>query len=80
MQTKRIVPALAVALVGAALAVPGSAGAEPSCVGQAASFPTTYPTEKADFVTFFAGPGYGALVSGFAASDRGACPPLPIPG
>jgi hypothetical protein len=80
MKTKRVVAALAVAAVGTVLALPGSAAAAPSCVGQAASAPTSYPTEKADFVTFFAGPGYGQNVSTYAQLPRGACPPLPTPG
>jgi hypothetical protein len=80
MQTKRVVAALAVTVGVSAVAGPGSAGAAPSCVGQAASAPTAYPTEKADFVTFFAGPGYGQNVSTYAQLDRTACPPLPTPG
>lgn len=79
MQSKRVVTALVVA-AGTALAVPGSAAAAPSCVGQAAGGQNSYPTEVADFVTFFAGPGYGQNVSAYAHQNRGACPPLPLPG
>jgi hypothetical protein len=80
MQSRRVVTALAVAGVGTALAVPGGAAAAPSCVGQAAGGQNSYPTEVADFVTFFAGPGYGLDVSAYTQQDRGACPPLPVPG
>ena len=80
MQSRRVVTALGVVAVGVALAVPGSAAAAPSCVGQAAGAQNTYPTEVADFVTFFAGPGYGQNVSTYAHQSRGACPPLPAPG
>jgi len=81
MQRRRFVTALVVAASGTALAVPGGAAAAPSCVGQVAGAPKAYPGEVADFVTTFAGPGYGGLVSGFARQDRAACPPLPpIPG
>jgi hypothetical protein len=80
MQSRRVVTALAIAAAGTALAVPGSAAAAPSCVGQAAGAPNSYPTEVADFVTSFAGPGYGQMVSAYAHQDRGACPPLPLPG
>jgi len=80
MQSRRVVTALAVAAAGTALAVPGSAAAAPSCVGQAAGGQNSYPTEVADFVTFFAGPGYGQNVSTYAHQNRGACPPLPLPG
>lgn len=79
MQSRRIAAGLVVVVAGV-LAAPGSAGAAPSCVGQAASAPTSYPTEKADFVTFFAGPGYGQLVSAYAQLGRSTCPPLPTPG
>jgi hypothetical protein len=69
------------AVTVAAVAAPaGGAADTPSCVGQVASAPTTYPTEKADFVTFFAGPSFGPFVSGYARSDPSACPPLPTPG
>jgi hypothetical protein len=80
MRKRHVLGVVAVALVGGALAVPTGAGAASSggsCVGQAASAPTAYPTQKADFVTTFAGPGYGQDVSAFAMFDRGSCPPLP---
>jgi hypothetical protein len=78
---RRKVGLAVLAMTVAAVAAPaGGAAATPSCVGQVASAPTAYPTEKADFVTFFAGPGYGQDVSAFAQSDRSACPPLPTPG
>jgi hypothetical protein len=80
MQRTRVIAALAVAAAGTALAVPSSAVAAPSCVGQAAGGQNSYPTEVADFVTFFAGPGYGQNVSSYSHQDRGACPPLPVPG
>jgi len=80
MQSRRGITVFAASVVAAALAVPGSAAAAPSCVGQAASAPSPYPTAKADFVTFFAGPGYGQNVSTYAQLDRGTCPPLPTPG
>jgi hypothetical protein len=80
MWSRCVVGVLAVTAASAALAGGASAAPTPSCVGQAASAPTTYPTEKADFVTSFAGPGYGELVSAFATFDRTACPPLPTPG
>ena len=81
MRSRRVVTVLAIGgVAGAAFVAPGTAGAEPSCVGQAASAPSPYPTAKADFVTFFAGPGYGQNVSGYAQQDRTACPPLPAPG
>jgi hypothetical protein len=79
MQSRRLVTALVVAASGTALAIPGSAAAAPSCVGQAAGAPKAYPGEVADFVTAFAGPGYGGAVSSYAQQDRGACPPLPTP-
>jgi hypothetical protein len=81
MSSKRVVTALAVTAVGMVLALPGSASAAaPSCVGQAAGGQNPYPQAVADFVTFFAGPGYGGAVSNYAHQDRGACPPLPTPG
>lgn len=80
MQSKRVVAALTVAAAGTALAVPSSAVAAPSCVGQVAGGQNSYPTEVADFVTSFAGPGYGQNVSSYSHEDRGACPPLPVPG
>lgn len=80
MSFKRVSTALAVIVVGVVLAVPGSASASPSCVGQVAGGQNPYPQSVADFVTFFAGPGYGGAVSNYAQQDRGACPPLPTPG
>jgi len=81
MECRRVVRASAViAVAAAALALPGGAAAAPSCVGQAAGGQNVYPTAVADFVTFFAGPGYGLNVSNYAAQDRDACPPLPVPG
>jgi hypothetical protein len=80
MQSRRVIAALAVAAVGAALAAPSGAAGAPSCVGQVGSAPNAYPTEVADFITFFAGPGFGQNVAGFARADRSDCPPLPTPG
>ena len=77
---RRAATGLAVVVVGTVLAVPGSAAAAPSCVGQVAGGQNVYPTAVADFVTFFAGPGYGQAVSTYTHQDRGACPPLPVPG
>jgi hypothetical protein len=78
MQSRRVAMALVVGVSGIALSAPAGAGAR-SCVAQATSAPTLYPTQKADFITSFAGPGYGGLVSAYAHQDPAACPPLPEP-
>jgi hypothetical protein len=80
MQRRRVATAFAVAAAGTALALPGSASAAPSCVGQLAAGPTSPPTAKAEFVTSLAGPGFGGLVSAFARADRTACPPVTTAG